>query len=108
MQPMQKQVDTNFSLVNGEEKFLMNSFRFKIIEINDSRCPIGVKCFTAGDVKVKAQIESQIYTFILKANSDALKFTHKNYTIELINVLPHTIYQVKDQEEKKTVWKIIQ
>ena len=68
VQPMQKQVDTNFSLVNGEEKFLMNSFRFKIIEINDSRCPIGVKCFTAGDVKVKAQIESQIYTFILKAN----------------------------------------
>ena len=95
-----------------EEKFkpdkdylLDNSLKFKITEINDSRCPTDVDCIWAGKADVKIKVESPVSeTFVLSTLDDKID-TVGNYSFELIDVSPYPVStkQIKINEYKVTL-----
>lgn len=73
------------------EYFLDNSLKFKITEINDSRCPTDVVCIWAGKADVKIKVESPVSeTFVLSTLDNKID-TVGNFSFELIEVSPYPV-----------------
>lgn len=77
--------------INGEYHSADNLVRFKIIEINDSRCPSDVVCIWAGKADVKIQVESPVSGIITLSTYDNPVDTVGNYSFKIIDVLPYPI-----------------
>lgn len=91
-------IDTEYLLDN-------NSLKFKIIEVNDSRCPSDVVCVWAGKADVTIKIESPVSeTFVLSTLDNKID-TVGNYSFELIDVSPYPVStkQIKTEEYKVTL-----
>lgn len=91
-------IDTEYLLDN-------KSLKFKINEINDSRCPCDVVCVWAGKAEVSIKIESpDSETFILSTLDNKID-TVGNYSFELIDVSPYPVStkQIKTNEYKVTL-----
>ena len=87
------------------EYFMDNSLKFKIIEINDSRCPTDVVCIWAGKADVKIKVESPVSeTFVLSTLENKID-TVGNYSFELIEVSPYPVSTktIKTEEYKVTL-----
>jgi len=88
-----------------------NALKFKITEINDSRCPIDVECVWAGKADVKIRMESPVEeSFVLSTYNNSLYSsidTVGNYVFQLIDVSPYPISSLEiNLEEYKVILKI--
>lgn len=77
--------------INGEYHSADNSVKFRITEINDSRCPSDVICIWAGKADVKIQVESPVSGIITLSTYDNQADTVGNYSFKLIDILPYPI-----------------
>jgi hypothetical protein len=77
--------------INGEYHSADNSVKFRITEINDSRCPSDVVCIWEGKADVKIQVESPVSGTITLSTYDNPVDTVGNYSFKLIEVLPYPI-----------------
>ena len=86
--------------INGEYHSADNSLKFKITEINDSRCPSDVVCIWAGKTDVKIEVESPVTGTIVLSTYDNPVDTVGNFSFKIIDVLPYPIstktIQLKD------------
>lgn len=91
-------IDTDYLLNN-------NSLKFKIKEVNDSRCPSDVVCVWAGKADVTIEIESPVSETFTLSTSDNKIDTVGNYSFELIDVSPYPVStkQIKTEEYKMTL-----
>lgn len=65
--------------------------KIKLINIEDSRCPKGVKCFTEGRAKITLQLIENGNTRTIDVFSDQKGFIHlfkKNYHISTLTPYP--------------------
>ena len=77
--------------INGEYHSADNSLKFKITEINDSRCPSDVVCIWAGKTDVKIEVESPVTGTIVVSTYDNPVDTVGNFSFKIIDVLPYPI-----------------
>jgi len=77
--------------INGEYHSADNSLKFKITEINDSRCPSDVVCIWAGKADVKIEVESPVTGTIVLSTYDNPVDTVGNFSFKIIDVLPYPI-----------------
>jgi len=77
--------------INGEYHSVDNSLKFKITEINDSRCPSDVVCIWAGKTDVKIEVESPVTGTIVLSTYDNPVDTVGNFSFKIIDVLPYPI-----------------
>ena len=88
--------------INGEYHSVDNSLKFKITEINDSRCPSDVVCIWAGKTDVKIEVESPVTGTIVLSTYDNPVDTVGNFSFKIIDVLPYPIstktIQLKDYQ----------
>jgi len=77
--------------INGEYHSADNSLKFKITEINDSRCPSDVVCIWAGKTDVKIEVESPVTGTIVLSTYDNPVDTVGNFSFKIIDVLPYPI-----------------
>lgn len=77
--------------INGEYHSADNSVKFRITEINDSRCPSDVVCAWEGKADVKIQVESPVSGIITLSTYDNRVDTVGNYSFKLIDVSPYPI-----------------
>jgi hypothetical protein len=68
-----------------------NSLKFKITEINDSRCPSDVICVWAGKADVTIKVENPVDGTITLSTYDNPVDTVGNFSFEIIDVLPYPI-----------------
>ncbi len=68
-----------------------NLLKFKITEINDSRCPSDVVCIWAGKTDVKIEVESPVTGTIVLSTYDNPVDTVGNFSFKIIDVLPYPI-----------------
>lgn len=105
--------DTEFEIeksfkINDVYQSNSNSLKFKITEINDSRCPSDVTCVWEGKADVSIQVESPVVGNIVLSTInngfDQTTDTIGNFSFQLIEVSPYPIstqtinledYQVK-------------
>ena len=86
-----------------------NSLKFKITEINDSRCPSDVVCIWAGKADVKIEVESPVTGAINLSTYDNPVDTVGNFSFEIIDVLPYPISTKTIQlEEFNVTLKIVE
>lgn len=69
----------------------MQSIKFKISEIYDSRCPSDVVCIWQGEVLVTIEAESPVQGKITLSTNDNQSDTLGNYSFNLIEVLPYPV-----------------
>jgi len=88
--------------INGEYHSADNSLKFKITEINDSRCPSDVVCIWAGKTDVKIEVESPVTGTITLSTYNNPVDTVGNFSFKIIDVLPYPIstktIQLKDYQ----------
>jgi hypothetical protein len=86
--------------INGEYQSDEHQLKFKLIEINDSRCAIDVVCVWEGMVSVKINVEKPVTgTIELNSYNNPID-TLANYSFELLDVQPYPIStQVIDLED---------
>ena len=77
--------------INGEYHSADNSLKFKITEINDSRCPSDVICIWAGKADVKIEVESPVTGTITLSTYNNPVDTVGNFSFKIIDVLPYPI-----------------
>ena len=77
--------------INGEYHSVDNSLKFKITEINDSRCPSDVVCIWAGKADVKIEVESPVAGTIVLSTYDNPVDTVGKFSFKIIDVLPYPI-----------------
>ncbi|HSN48753.1 MAG TPA: hypothetical protein VLR29_08330 [Flavobacterium sp.] len=77
--------------INGEYHSVDNSLKFKITEINDSRCPSDVVCIWAGKTDVKIEVESPVTGTIVLSTYDNSVDIVGNFSFKIIDVLPYPI-----------------
>ena len=65
--------------------------KFKISEVNDSRCPSDVICIWQGEATIKIQLESPVKADIELSTYHHPTDTVGNYTFELTGVSPYPI-----------------
>ena len=76
----------------GDEYCSSNrSLKFRITEINDSRCPADVICVWQGEAVVKIAIESPFPGTLALSTFNHLTDTIGPYSFELINVAPYPV-----------------
>ena len=100
--------------INGKYQSDDYSLKFKLTDINDSRCPTDVICVWAGKADVKIEVESPVTGSLVLStiNNDFNKSidTIGNYSFELIDVLPYPIstqtIDLEDYDVKLKVKKI--
>ena len=97
--------------INGEYKSDEHLLKFKVTEINDSRCPTDVICVWAGKADVKIEVESPVSGNLVLStinnDYDTSIDTIGNYSFELIDVLPYPIStQVTDLEDYDVKLKV--
>jgi hypothetical protein len=84
----------------------------KVLNINDSRCPIGVVCVWQGEATVTLEVK-ETSSFDEAIGSVVLSTFHQpvdtvsGYIFRLIDVLPYPVYGVEvPEKDKKVVLKI--
>lgn len=85
--------DGNFILTNNVAQRVNEEMILKIMDISDTRCPVGTVCSSVGNVKVLFQVYANkefndleiTYSTFHESNCDTIK----GYTISIINVTPH-------------------
>lgn len=89
-------LNENFSIKIGQTvMFEEGKIKIKFIDVSDSRCPSGVQCIWAGQVRVALNVDypennSQKIDLILGAGaSDENSKIIGGYTIKLLNVEPY-------------------
>ncbi len=100
--------------INGKYQSDDYSLKFKLTEINDSRCPTDVVCVWAGKADVKIEVESPVAGSIVLStinnNYNNSIDTIGNYSFELIDVLPYPIStqntELEDYDVKLKVKKL--
>ena len=104
--------DSSFELeksfkINGEYQSNEHSLKFKLTEINDSRCAIDVVCVWEGMVTVKINVEKPVFgTIELNSFNNPID-TLANYSFELIDVLPYPIStQTTDLEDYDVMLRV--
>lgn len=80
-----------------------DDLQIRIKEIYDSRCPIGVVCFWAGEAQVNFEVTG-------KTKFDLTLILHRQpvdtvdqYIFRLVDVLPYPVYQKEVPDSEKTV-----
>lgn len=68
-----------------------NSLKFKITEVNDSRCPSDVVCVWQGEAKIKIQLESPVKGNMELSTYHQQKDTVGMYAFELVGVSPYPV-----------------
>jgi hypothetical protein len=77
--------------INGEYQSDDQSLRFKLTEINDSRCPSDVVCVWEGMVEIKIAVEKPVSgTIELNTHFHTID-TLANYSFEVMEVTPYPI-----------------
>ncbi|MBN2635222.1 MAG: hypothetical protein JXR61_03055 [Prolixibacteraceae bacterium] len=77
--------------INIEYQSIDNSVKFKLTEINDSRCPSDVVCIWQGMVTVKIVVEKPVSETIELNSYNNTTDTLANYSLELMDVLPYPV-----------------
>ena len=89
-----------------------DNLSIKVLNINDSRCPIGVVCIWQGEATVTLEVK-ETSSFDEAIGSVVLSTFHQpvdtvsGYIFRLIDVLPYPVYGVEvPEKDKKVVLKI--
>lgn len=84
--------DLNETFQVGDDYCSVNqSLKFRITEINDSRCPSDVVCVWQGEAVVKISIESPLSGSLELSTFNNLTDTIGPYSFELIDVAPYPV-----------------
>ena len=83
--------------IHFDEIVTYADFKLRWLEINDSRCPIGVKCISAGEVKVTLEATREMeegntpveFQLTLHARRNPATVSVFGYLLELLSVDPH-------------------
>lgn len=83
-------IEKNFKL--GDD-YLSNveSLKFKISEINDSRCPSDVVCIWQGEALVTIDVETPVQGKLQLSTYDNQTDTLGDYSFELVEISPYPI-----------------
>lgn len=94
-----------FSLaLNQEKQAAAEAIRIKFVAVPaDSRCPSGVNCIWAGEVKVKLALRknqqaAEEKEILLSGGSESAQINWEGYTIELLEVAPYPKFQEDSRE----------
>ena len=99
-------IEKSFQL-NGEYQSTDRLVKFKLTEINDSRCPSDVVCVWEGMVSVKLSMEKPVAGIIELNSYNNTADTLANYVFELMDVLPYPIStQTTDLEDYEVILKV--
>ncbi|MBN2030670.1 hypothetical protein JW824_10555 [bacterium] len=103
-EPIGPELGEEFSLEYGQSVKIQNAglrIKFKSV-VSDSRCPIGLECFVAGNAQVIIQVSDMDIT--LNTNQEPKEVDFFIYTIRLIDVEPYPvvdeIIELKDYNVK--------
>lgn len=81
--------------INGVYQSDDHSVKFKITDINDSRCPSDVECVWAGKADVSIEIQSPVTGTIVLSTIDENIYhsidTLGNYSFQLLSVSPYPV-----------------
>ncbi len=72
---------------------------FKISDISDSRCPIGVNCIWEGEARVKIEMPNAENDTLELSTHDQRTVISGKYTFELIDVTPYPDINTESKRE---------
>lgn len=76
--------------LTSNESIKENSFEIKLLKLEDSRCPEGMKCFTEGSAKITLQLISKNDSSILSIDSASKKpLVIENKKLFITDVSPY-------------------
>ncbi len=93
-----------FRLKTGEISSARNeNLSIRILEIWDSRCPIGVVCFWQGEVTVRLEVHNGSPWEVTLRSVLQPSDTINHYVFTLIDVLPYPVHGIDVPDKEKTV-----
>lgn len=69
----------------------VESLKFKISEIQDSRCPVDVVCIWQGEVAITINVATPVNGMLRLSTFDNQTDTLGKYSFELVEVTPHPV-----------------
>ena len=91
--------------VTIRDQLTKSPFSVEVLEISDSRCPIGLLCIWGGEASVKFKIESNV--FLLKVGeSKDFTIDQRNFRITLKDVAPYPVYQNDNTKKQHAVFVV--
>jgi len=107
------ELNHELTLKTGDiRNFKQDNLSIKVLNINDSRCPIGVVCVWQGEATVTLSV-SEVISFDEANGMVVLSTFHhpvdtmSNFVFRLVDVLPYPVYGVEvPDKDKKVVLKI--
>lgn len=84
-----------------------NTLTFRIVDMQDSRCPEGVYCIWQGEAKFKVAVDVPVNDTIELSTFDKKTGILENYHFELIEVSPYPVINTEIRPEDYRVRLII-
>ncbi len=105
---IQKGIGVNLVAYPGDSVTIRDQqaqFSVEVLEISDSRCPIGLLCIWGGEASVKFKIESNVFLMKISESKD-FTIDQRNFRITLKDVAPYPVYQNDNTKKQHAVFVV--